>query len=49
MFSGKLGKKLFALYQGTTLVVPHLAKMDRALAPAIVKSGRNSREKKRRG
>jgi hypothetical protein len=32
-FSDSSGNKLFALYQGTTLVVPPPAKMVRALAP----------------
>ena len=39
----------FALYQGTTLVVPPTAKLVRALAPATVKSARNFQWKQCRG
>jgi hypothetical protein len=48
-FQSELGDKLFALYQGTTSVVPPPAKMVRALAPAPVKSAGNSKGKTRRG
>jgi hypothetical protein len=39
----------FALYQGTTSVVPSPAIMVRALAPATAKSARNSNAKKAQG
>jgi hypothetical protein len=45
----KFDEKLFALYQGTTSVVPIPAKMVRALAPATVKSARNSNRQKAQG
>src|SRR6202041_783321 len=41
--------KLFALYQGTTLVVPPSAKMVRALAPATVKSEPKFQEEEAQG
>ena len=40
-----LGNELFALYQGTTSVVALRGQMVRALAPATVKSARNSDRK----
>jgi hypothetical protein len=48
-FQSELGDKLFALYQGTTSVVPLPAKIFRALAPATLQSARNFQCKKRRG
>jgi hypothetical protein len=45
LFQTSLRNKLSALYQGTTSVVPPPAKMVRALAPATVKSPRNSNRK----
>jgi hypothetical protein len=41
--------RLFALYQGTTSVVPPSAKMVRALAPATVKSEPKFQEKEAQG
>jgi hypothetical protein len=46
-FSDNPGNKLFALYQGTTLVVPLSDQNGPALAPATVESARNSVEKRR--
>jgi hypothetical protein len=39
--SDRLENELFALYQGTTSVVPPAVKTLKALAPATVKSARN--------
>jgi hypothetical protein len=43
------GVTRFCFYQGTTSVVPPLAKIVRALAPATVKSARNSNGQERKG
>jgi hypothetical protein len=40
---------ILVLYQGTTSVVPHAAKMVGALAPATVKYGQNPNAKLGRG